>query len=71
MNARLAVLAMAACLLAGCTLYEAATEPTDLYTVTPKSSFDPGLPASVCALSGRIRTIQGIIAAEDESCPNM
>jgi cholesterol transport system auxiliary component len=45
MNFRLAILAMAAALLAGCTLYEAATEPTDLYTVTPKSTFDPSLPA--------------------------
>jgi cholesterol transport system auxiliary component len=45
MNFRLAVLATAAALLAGCTLYEAATEPTDLYTVTPKSTFDPDLPA--------------------------
>src|SRR5215467_2474401 len=45
MNFRLAVLATAAALLAGCTLYEAATEPTDLYTVTPKSTFDPSLPA--------------------------
>jgi cholesterol transport system auxiliary component len=45
MNFRLAVLATAAALLAGCTLYEAATEPTDLYTVTPKSTFDPSLPS--------------------------
>src|SRR5262245_16146466 len=44
MNLRLAVLATAIMLLAGCTLYEAATEPTDLYTVTPKSTFDPDLP---------------------------
>ena len=41
MNFRLAVLVTAAALLAGCTLYEAATEPTDLYTATPKSTFDP------------------------------
>jgi len=42
---RLAVCAAAAAALAGCQLYEAATEPTDLYTVTPKSTFDPSLPA--------------------------
>jgi cholesterol transport system auxiliary component len=42
---RLAVVATAVALLSGCTLYEAATEPTDLYTVTPKSTFDPSLPA--------------------------
>ena len=45
MSLRLVVAAAAAFLLAGCTLYEAATEPTDLYTVTPKSTFDPSLPA--------------------------
>jgi cholesterol transport system auxiliary component len=45
MNFRLAVVVTAAALLAGCTLYEAATEPTDLYTVTPKSTFDPNLPS--------------------------
>ena len=45
MNCRLAVVATAAILLTGCTLYEAATEPTDLYTVTPKSTFSPDLPA--------------------------
>jgi cholesterol transport system auxiliary component len=45
MNFRLAVLATAAALLGGCTLYEAATEPTDLYTVTPKSMFDASLPS--------------------------
>jgi cholesterol transport system auxiliary component len=45
MNFRLAVLATAAMLLAGCSLYEAVTEPNDLYTVTPKSTFNPDLPA--------------------------
>jgi cholesterol transport system auxiliary component len=42
---RLAVFAAAAALLAGCQLIDAATEPTDLYTVTPKSSFDADMPA--------------------------
>jgi len=42
---RLAVAAMAAASLAACQLIDAATEPTDLYTVTPKSTFDPDLPA--------------------------
>ena len=42
---RWAVYAAAAAVLAGCQLIDAATEPTDLYTVTPKSSFDAGLPA--------------------------
>ena len=45
MIVRLAVCAAAAAALAGCQLIEAATEPTDLYTVTPKSTFDPDLPA--------------------------
>ncbi|WP_395709311.1 ABC-type transport auxiliary lipoprotein family protein [Reyranella sp.] len=42
---RLAVAAMAAVSLVACQLIDAATEPTDLYTVTPKSTFDPDLPA--------------------------
>jgi cholesterol transport system auxiliary component len=33
-----------AVLLAGCELIKAAEEPVDLYTVTPKSTFDPNLP---------------------------
>lgn len=45
MIVRLAVCAAAAAALAGCQLIDAATEPTDLYTVTPKSTFDPNLPA--------------------------
>src|SRR5947207_762442 len=44
MIARLAVCAAAAASLAGCALLQAA-DPQDLYTVTPKSSFDPDLPA--------------------------
>jgi len=35
---------MVAVLLAGCELIKAAEEPVDLYTVTPKSTFDPSLP---------------------------
>ena len=35
---------VAAVLLAGCELIKAAEEPVDLYTVTPKSTFDPSLP---------------------------
>ncbi len=45
---RLAALAGAAVLLAGCqfiSAVDAATEPQDLYTVTPKSTFDPDLPS--------------------------
>jgi cholesterol transport system auxiliary component len=45
---RLAALAGAAALLAGCQFIKAvdeATEQQDLYTVTPKSTFDPDLPS--------------------------
>jgi cholesterol transport system auxiliary component len=45
---RLAALAGAAVLLAGCqfiSAVDAATEQQDLYTVTPKSTFDPDLPS--------------------------
>lgn len=45
---RLAALAGAAALVAGCqfiSAVDAATEPQDLYTVTPKSTFDPDLPS--------------------------
>jgi cholesterol transport system auxiliary component len=41
---RWAALVAAAVLLAGCELIKAAEEPVDLYTVTPKSTFDPNLP---------------------------
>jgi len=44
MIARLAALAAAANVLAGCALLEA-PEQQDLYTVTPKSTFDPDLPS--------------------------
>ena len=41
---RWAACGAAAVLLAGCELIKAAEEPVDLYTVTPKSTFDPSLP---------------------------
>jgi cholesterol transport system auxiliary component len=44
MIVRLVVCAAAAASLAGCALLQAA-DPQDLYTVTPKSTFEPGLPA--------------------------
>ena len=42
---RLAVSVAAAASLAGCQLISAVNDPIDLYTVTPKSTFDPDLPA--------------------------
>ena len=42
---RLAACAAAAVVLAGCELIKAAEEPVDLYQITPKSTFDPGIPA--------------------------
>src|SRR6185503_164227 len=41
----------AAMLLGGCELIKAAEEPTDLYTITPKSTFDPDMPAVFWQLS--------------------
>ena len=41
----------AAVLLGGCDLIKAAEEPTDLYTITPKSTFDPDMPAVFWQLS--------------------
>jgi cholesterol transport system auxiliary component len=41
---RWAACGVAAVLLAGCELIKAAEEPTDLYTITPKSTFDPSMP---------------------------
>jgi cholesterol transport system auxiliary component len=35
----------AALLLGGCQLINAAEEPTDLYTITPKSTFEAGMPS--------------------------
>jgi len=48
---RLAASAAAVALLAGCQLIDAATEPTDLYTVTPKSTFDTDMPAVLWQLA--------------------
>ena len=50
MNLRLVACA-AALLLGGCQLINAAEEPTDLYTITPKSTFDPDMPAVFWQLS--------------------
>ena len=44
MMLRWAACAVAAIFLAGCELIKAAEEPVDLYTITPKSTFDPSLP---------------------------
>jgi cholesterol transport system auxiliary component len=41
---RWAACGVAAVLVAGCELIKAAEEPTDLYTITPKSTFDPSMP---------------------------
>jgi cholesterol transport system auxiliary component len=41
---RWAACGAAAVLLGGCELIKAAEEPVDLYTLTPKSTFDPTLP---------------------------
>ena len=48
---RLAACGVAAVLLAGCELLKAAEEPTDLYTITPKSTFDPSMPSVYWQLS--------------------
>lgn len=50
MRSSLAALA-AALLLGGCELIKAAEEPTDLYTVTPKSTFFPDMPSVLWQLS--------------------
>lgn len=42
---RVAAAAVAALSLGGCALIQAVEEPTNLYQVTPKSTFDPGLPS--------------------------
>jgi cholesterol transport system auxiliary component len=44
MNLRLVACA-AALLLGGCQLINAAEEPSDLYSITPKSTFEPDMPA--------------------------
>lgn len=41
----------AALLLGGCELIKAAEEPTDLYTVTPKSTFDDNMPSVLWQLA--------------------
>ena len=41
----------AALLLGGCQLINAAEEPTDLYTITPKSTFEPDMPSVVWQLA--------------------
>jgi cholesterol transport system auxiliary component len=45
------VAVVTAVLLGGCELIKAAEEPTDLYTITPKSTFDPDMPAVFWQLS--------------------
>jgi cholesterol transport system auxiliary component len=45
MSLKWAALAAGALLLGGCELIKAAEEPTDLYTITPKSTFDDGMPS--------------------------
>jgi cholesterol transport system auxiliary component len=49
--ARWIALAATAALLTGCTLLEAAEEPTDLYQATPKSTFDPDMPTVLWQLA--------------------
>jgi cholesterol transport system auxiliary component len=44
MIARLAACAALTLVLAGCELIKAAEEPTNLYTITPKSTFEPNMP---------------------------
>jgi len=45
MMQRWAITTVVALLLAGCQLIQAAEEPTDLYQVSPKSTFDPDMPS--------------------------
>jgi cholesterol transport system auxiliary component len=40
-----------ALLLGGCELIKAAEEPTDLYTITPKSTFEPDMPSVLWQLT--------------------
>ncbi|MFI4999066.1 MAG: ABC-type transport auxiliary lipoprotein family protein [Reyranellales bacterium] len=51
MIARWAALAAAAVLLCSCELIRAVEEPTDLYTVTPKSTFMSGMPTVLWQLA--------------------
>src|SRR5260370_25694644 len=48
---RWAACCAAAVLLAGCELLKAAEDPVDLYTITPKSTFDADLPVVYWQLS--------------------
>ena len=58
---RLAACAAAATLLGACQILDAATEPQDLYTVTPKSTFDPGLSAVYWQLAVEVPTSSAIL----------
>ncbi len=51
MIARLATVLASGLLLGGCQLISAASEPNDLYTVTPKSTFDADIPAVLWQLA--------------------
>jgi hypothetical protein len=51
MMLRWAACCMAAVLLAGCELIKAAEEPVDLYTITPKNTFEADMPAVTWQLS--------------------
>jgi cholesterol transport system auxiliary component len=51
MNLRWAASAAAVLLLGGCELIKAAEEPVDLYTITPKSTFDADMPSVLWQLS--------------------
>ena len=51
MSLRFAALAAGALLLGGCELIKAAEEPVDLYTITPKSTFEPDMPAVLWQLA--------------------
>src|SRR5690242_21872190 len=56
MMLRWAACGVAAVLLAGCELIKAAEEPTDLYTITPKSTFDASMPDVYWQLSVDVPT---------------
>jgi len=51
MISRWAALAIVALALAGCELIQAAEEPTELYQVSPKSTFDDGMPSVLWQLA--------------------
>ena len=56
MMLRRAACCTAAILLAGCELIKAAEEPVDLYTITPKSTFEGDMPAVTWQLSVDVPT---------------